>query len=573
MQPLRRRPKVRLQLLLLLALGSLLGGCRAAANPAAPATNASVLPVEVQTTSLRSSGSCSGHFTAHDLPHITRAPGDATRLFDSNGAGMAINDLDNDGDLDIILANLSAPATLLWNEGQLTFRRTELPLMRRARAVAAVDVDADGWTDLTFTNGVGGVTYFRNDRAGGFDLTPLPGVTQPAYAMHWADWDADGDLDLVTGSYDAGLMVEQANTLLLGAGGGVTFYAQDANGFTAHALADEAQTLAVTGMDLNDDGRLDILIGNDFDLPDYGYLQQADGSWLPAEPFQSYTHSTMGFDQVDTDNDGRWELFATDMKPYRRTPAVLATWVPLMQDGYETRREDDPQISENVLQQPAAGNTFRNRAYARGVDATGWSWSGKFGDLDNDGWQDLYVVNGMIAADLLDHLPGGELVEENQAFRNEDRGRFASAPNWGLNSTRSGRSMSMADLDDDGDLDIVVNNLNSPAQLFENRLCSGNGLLVDLRWTGAANPVALGAELALQTDEGRIIRTVRAGSGYLSGDPGRVHFGVGEDAGALILTVRWPDGVVSRISPVAPNTRLTVTRAQALMADRGNGAP
>jgi hypothetical protein len=92
--------------------------------------------------------------------------------------------------------------------------------------------------------------------------------------------------------------------------------------------------------------------------------------------------------------------------------------------------------------------------------------------------------------------------------------------------------MSMADLDDDGDLDIVVNNLNSPAQLFENRLCNGDGLLVELRWTG-----------------------------------------VGEAPGPLLLTVRWPDGLVSHISPVAPNTRLTVMRAQALMADGGNEAP
>ena len=98
--------------------------------------------------------------------------------------------------------------------------------------------------------------------------------------------------------------------------------------------------------------------------------------------------------------------------------------------------------------------------------------------------------------------------------------------------------MSMADLDDDGDLDIVVNNLNSPAQLFENRLCSGDGLVVELRWTGAANPAALGAEIALQTGKGRSVRTVRASSGYLSGDPGRVHFGVGEAPGPLLLTVR-----------------------------------
>ena len=463
-----------------------LSGCGAPvqARPVQAITNA---PVTVAVQQFAAQEACLGYFVAHDLPHTTHAPGDVTRLFDSNGAGLAVNDLDNDGDLDIVLANLSAPATLLWNEGDLVFRASSLPLMRRARAVAAVDVDGDGWIDLTFTNGAGAVAYFRNNGLRDFDLTPLPGVSQPAYAMHWADWDADGDLDLVTGSYDAGLMLEQANTLLFGQGGGVTYYAQADGAFVAQRLADEAQALAITAMDLNGDRRLDIVVGNDFDLPDYVYLQNADGSWQATEPFPRTTHSTMGFDRVDSDNDGRWELFATDMKPYQRNPAVLAAWTPLMQDGYETRRSDDRQRSENMLHAPTAQGGFRNQAYRRGLDATGWSWSAKFGDLDSDGRPDLYAVNGMIAADLLDYLPDGELVEENQALRNSPNNRFVAAPEWGLNSQRSGRSMSMADLDDDGDLDIIVNNLNSPAQLFENRLCGGSSLSVALRWPAVTN--------------------------------------------------------------------------------------
>ncbi len=115
---------------------------------------------------------------------------------------------------------------------------------------------------------------------------------------------------------------------------------------------------------------------------------------------------------------------------------------------------------ENVLQ-VWTGDRYQNQAYDRNIDASGWSWSAKFGDLDTDGDLDLYIVNGMIAADLLAHLPGGELVEENQALRNDGTGHFTLAADWGLGSTRSGRGMSMADFDQDGDLDIVVNNLNS----------------------------------------------------------------------------------------------------------------
>src|SRR5919202_1172853 len=160
------------------------------------------------------------------------------------------------------------------------------------------------------------------------------------------------------------------------------------------------------------------------------------------------------------------------MKPYAQDVQTLARWRPMM-EAMPPPTQPGPQINENVLQVPRGDGSFCNEAYQRRVDATGWSWSGQFGDLDNDGFLDLYVVNGMIAQNLFGHLPNGELVEPNRAFRNQGDGRFRPAPEWGLGSTASGRGMLMADLDGDGDLDIVVNNLQAPAELFENRLCGG----------------------------------------------------------------------------------------------------
>jgi hypothetical protein len=213
-----------------------------------------------------------------------------------------------------------------------------------------------------------------------------------------------------------------------------------------------------------------------------------------------------------------------------------------------------------VLQVRGADGRFHNQAYARAVDATGWSWSGKFGDLDGDGWLDLYVVNGMIAAELFHHLPNDELVEQNQALRNQGGGFFAPAPEWQLGSTASGRGMSMADLNGDGKLDIVVNNLRAPAMLFENRLCGGQALEVDLAWPGSRNTRAIGAIATLRTSAGTYTRDVRAISGYLSGDPARIHFGIPAGAAIDRLDIRWPDGAVSTVAQPQAQTVLRVTR-------------
>ena len=210
----------------------------------------------------------------------------------------------------------------------------------------------------------------------------------------------------------------------------------------------------------------------------------------------------------------------------------------------------------------AAGERFADRAEAAGVDATGWSWSAQFGDLDNDGLLDLYVVNGMIAAELFSHLPGDALIEENQALRNTGEGRFVPAPEWGLNATQSGRGMSFADLDNDGDLDVVVNNLAAVSMLFENRLCAGAALQVELQWEGVANRRAIGAKLLLHTAAGTLSREMRASSGYLSSDPPRVHFGLGdqETVEPGDLEVMWSDGAVSRIPAPLPGHLLRVIR-------------
>ena len=514
-------------------------------------------PIAVNQIALSEDGvMCSGRFVAHDLDHTTTVPGgDTVRQFEANGSGVAINDLDNDGDLDIVLANHAAANTILWNEENLRFRTQHLIHSEDrgdSRAATIVDVDGDGWQDIVFTRTRSAPTYWHNQGNGRFVREILPGVSKPLYTINWGDLDGDGDLDFVGGTYDAGLLAEFGQEFLSGNDAGVYYYENIDGSFHAQRLALNAQALALALVDLNDDARLDILVGNDFGVPDYAWLREANGWQALVLPVMS--HSTMSYDAGDIDNDGRIDVFSTDMKPYPDEP--MAPWQPVMAGMMDDPHiANDPQIMANVLRVQGQDKLGTDKAVARGIDATGWSWSGKFGDLDQDGFLDLYVVNGMIEATAFAHLPNHELVEENQALRNDGRGYFALAPEWQLNATRSGRGMSMADLDGDGDLDIVVNNLRGAAQLFENQLCKGTSLQVDLRWPGSGNTRAVGAVLILYTDMGTLQRQVKAASGYLSGDATRVHFGIPTTAKLKRLDIHWPDHVISQITHVHPSSR------------------
>jgi uncharacterized protein YuzB (UPF0349 family) len=528
--------------------------------PTAPGKSSQPVPVTVTATPLNPPAqACNGTFVSHTLNHTTTVPGgDTVRMFEANGAGLAINDLDNDGDLDLVLANHRDANTILWNEGALRFRTERLPF-GNSRAATVVDVDSDGWQDIVFSRVGGGLTFWRNRGGENFEQQVLPGIAKPAYALNWADLNADGDLDLVTGSYDAGLLTELGNDFLLGGGAGVYVYTNQQGRFSGQQLATEAQAMAIDLLDLNRDGRPDIVVGNDFDVPDRVWLQQ-DGGWIDASPFPATSHSTMSIAHADINNDGLFEIFATDMLPVNHSPETMAAWQPLLADMGHEPMPNDPQLMQNALQLPKNFGRFIEAAAEWGVSSTGWSWSSKFGDLNNDGFADLYVVNGMIEQEMFGHLPNHELVEKNQALSNSGRNHFRPVPEWNLGSTASGRGMSMADLDSDGDLDIVVNNLRAPAQLFENRLCGGESVEIDLFWPGSGNQRAIGAVLALHTSHNTYRRNVTAASGYLSGDPARVHFGLPRGATLESLEIFWPDGDLSTVTGLSPQTLLKISR-------------
>ncbi len=513
-------------------------------------------PMKVHVAPLNPRSGCNDEFIAHELDHSTTPTNQPVGFYDSNGAGLAVNDLDDDGLLDIVMANLGGDNAILWNRGGLQFERQPLPSATPARGVAIVDVDSDGLLDIVFTQQASAPLHWRNQGGGAFQREVLKGVIYIGYAMNWLDADRDGDLDLITGSYDV------ENEKILGQSApksGVIYYENLGDRFRATRIADRSNTLAIwTGVILQ--GQYEIIIGNDFAVEDK-YFSFRDGAWQETEPLAVMPHSTMSYDAADLNNDGATEIFAVDMKPYAQDEAMMAQWQPVMEMMMAMPHvEGDPQIMENVLYEYDEAGLPHNIAGAAQLDGTGWSWSAQFGDLDNDGFQDLYVVNGMISLELFSHLPNNELVEENQAYRNLDGGGFAPMPSWSLNDTASGRGMTMADLDNDGDLDIVVNNLLSAAKLFENRLCGGDSIMVDLRQPGVGNSQGVGARLTLYTDAGAYHRNVTAVSGYLSGDSSRVHFGFPKGSALQRLTISWNDGEYSEAEDLKPNTLLSATR-------------
>ena len=513
--------------------------------------------LSIQLSPLNNHEECTDNFVAHDLDHITEVDSAPVGFYKSNGAGLAINDLDNDGDLDIVLANFDGDNAIFWNLGDLQFDKETLPSASPARAVAIVDVDGDNWLDIVFTQQEIAPLFWRNQEGSHFKTEILRGVTYIAYAMTWADLDNDGDLDLITGSYDA--EVEK----ILGQNSqnvGVIYYENQGDRFVPTRLADQANTLAILIDDINSDGQADIIVGNDFAVEDQYFTLGTDG-WETIDTVDVMPHSTMSYDSADINNNGQIELYATDMMPYAEDEKTMEAWEPIMEMMMGMPHvEGDPQIMENVLFAIDEAGNIQNYATELAIDRAGWSWSAKFGDLDNDGFQDLYVVNGMISHEMFSHLPNNELVEENQVFRNLNGEQFEPYTQWGLNATESGRGMSMADLDNDGDLDIVINNLLENSVVYENRVCGGDNIQVDLLWQSVSNTRAIGTKLILHTNMGVYKRVIKASSGYLSGDPSRVHIGFPSDAMIDYLLVDWSDGTQSKIEDLSENTLVSIIR-------------
>ena len=434
--------------------------------------------------------------------------------------------------------------------------------------VAIVDVDGDAGLDIVFTHrGLEGVSYLAQCRPptarARFRARPLPGVTAHAYAMGWGDLNDDGLLDLVTGSYGAELKQRGIDGPQDDGSTGVVVHMQREDGsFVAEVLDAEAETLSIGLVNMTGDGQPEIPGRQRFCPPRSGTGQREDNAWTLIEPFVQTSHSTMSLAWGDILNRGGLAYFTTDMAPYDTSPEVLAQWQPLMEAMGMHHEAGDPQIMANVLQMPCF-------ATQRPAQSGALPWRGRHRlGLGRKLWRPgCRWLSGSLRGQRGDRQRYVRPPAQQRTHRREPgisqsrQRRLHAGAGLGVSDRRPAVSgMVMGDLDGDGDLDIVVNNLRGYAQLFENRLCGEAALEVELRWPGSANTRAIGAEVYLTTEHGIQQRDVRASGGYLSGDPGQIHFGIPADNTIQGLEIVWPDGVVSSIPTPRADSRLTISR-------------
>ncbi|MFL5637217.1 MAG: VCBS repeat-containing protein [Gemmatimonadaceae bacterium] len=543
-----------------------------------------------------------------------------------NGGGVATGDLNGDGLPEVMLTSNEHGNRLYLNKGHFQFRdiTDEAGVAGKgswATGVTFADVNGDGRLDiyvcyaglkagkaraneLYIAQGVdgSGVPTFR-EMAAEYGLADQGYSTQATFF----DYDRDGNLDmfLINNSFRPVSSFSLRNTRnVRDPLGGHKLFHNDGKGHFSDVSAkagiyggEIAFGLGVVASDVNRDGWPDLYVSNDFFERDYLYINNRDGTFseeLDKEmPYLSYF--SMGLDIADINNDALPDIYTTDMLPedeYRlRTTSSFEDWEAYrakVQNGFHY------QLMRNMLQLNNGNGTFSDIGQMAGVARTDWSWSALIADLDLDGNKDIYVTNG-IAKDvtsqdyvaflanqrtMINATKSGKVDYkaltaamtstklEHYAFRNQADLTFSNqTASWGLDTPSFASGASYADLDGDGALDLVVNNVDEEAFVYRNNarsLLKQNHYLQVSLAGDAKNRFGIGSQVTIQTSSGALYQELEPTRGFQSSVDYVLTFGLGDVDTVHAVTVAWPDGRVSTLQKVPADHRLTIKQADAM---------
>jgi enediyne biosynthesis protein E4 len=522
-------------------------------------------------------------------------------LYYYNGGGVASGDINNDGKTDLYFISNRGENKLYLNEGVMKFKDITQTAGVAGKSnwktgVAMVDINADGWLDIyvsmvgKYKGLVGKNELYINNQNGTFtEKAAEYGLDFKGFATQAAffDYDKDGDLDCYilthavhsVSSYDRvsarSLRDNEAGDYLLRNDNGKFTDVSKKAGIYGAAMG---YGLGIVTADVNNDGWDDIYVSNDFHEDDYYYINQKNGTFKESvkEAFRHLSKFSMGCDIADVNNDGFHDVFTTDMHPEDETVEKLS----LGEDAYDIYLYKLQfgfynQYSRNCLQLSHQGKFFSDISMMAGVASTDWSWSPLLADFDNDGVKDLFVSNGITRRpnnmDYIKYLNAGngEMVEHgipvfgdkmkdqkaidqmpsgkvpNYIFKGTDGWKFEDKSKaWGFSEATISNGAIYADLDNDGDLDIITNDLDSPAGIYQNQSETVNKqhfLKIKLEGKGG-NTQGIGAKVYVKNGNKLQYLQQQPVRGFMSSNDPIMHIGLGANEKAESVTVIWGNG-------------------------------